>query len=286
MPTPSTRPTFLSQWVFGALVPALATSGIVIADYYEGPKTAFVGTLACIPLLSAIFATPVVTGFVAAIAWFAAFEFGLLASDGNHSSQTVRLVIIAVVGLIAISSSAYRVHSNRLVAQAIDDAARTHAHAIAAMLDPMTKIPNRLGLTDLLINNDWLIRTVVMFDCDKLKAVNDQFGHLAGDAYIAQVANSLKSHLPDDSILGRWGGDEFLAVIPRSLEDSRETIRDALAVLEHSTIHLDGEQIHPRVSAGIANWERHDSLEVAIRDADAAMYHAKDLGGNRVEETP
>ena len=84
-----------TQWLLGVVLPLALVVIILTADYLEGPKTAYVGVLAAVPMLSAVFARPLVTLAVGVITWLAALGFGLAASDGNVPAQRVRLVIIA-----------------------------------------------------------------------------------------------------------------------------------------------------------------------------------------------
>ena len=89
----------------GLVLPVLLIVVILGADVIESPKTAYVGVLAVVPMLAAVFAPPPMTAVVAVITWLSAFGFGQLASDGNVAAQQVRLVIIALAGLAAVGAA-------------------------------------------------------------------------------------------------------------------------------------------------------------------------------------
>jgi diguanylate cyclase (GGDEF)-like protein len=130
--------------------------------------------------------------------------------------------------------------------------------------------------------------SVVLVDLDRFKEINDRYGHLAGDAVLQRLAHELKSVLRDSDFIGRYGGEEFLIVLPETpLAGARqfaEKIRDYISKIE---IPLEsGVSIRLTLSAGIAGRE---SVPGALRArallaaADEALYAAKHRGRNRVE---
>jgi serine phosphatase RsbU (regulator of sigma subunit) len=106
------------ELLLGGAVPVALIVVILTADQMEGPKTAFVGVLAFVPMLAAVFARPVITAAVGATTWMAALVFGFVASDGNAPAQRVRLVIIAICGVIAVVAAAVRTRTDRALAAA------------------------------------------------------------------------------------------------------------------------------------------------------------------------
>ena len=117
--------------------------------------------------------------------------------------------------------------------------------------------------------------TVVIADVDNLKAVNDTHGHAAGDLLLRQCAELLRSTLRPYDKLYRWGGDEFLLVIPSARgEDVQERLRD---VVERAELlpFTGGTGIRLSVSLGAADYTSAEDLEKAIELADAAMYRQK-----------
>jgi len=128
--------------------------------------------------------------------------------------------------------------------------------------------------------------TVAMFDLDHFKAVNDTHGHQAGDRVLQQIADLLRQNARDIDRLGRYGGEEFLALLPGTdLEGGMVFVERVRAAVERHPFNIATDQpIRMTVSAGIALFpnERVTSTEMLVRQADEAMYAAKARGRNRV----
>ena len=134
---------------------------------------------------------------------------------------------------------------------------------------------------------------IAVADLDRFKSVNDRYGHLAGDLVLQRVAAELKSHLRETDFIGRFGGEEFLIVLPETqLEGARAFAEKVRQHLEGLTIPLDeGATIRVTLSIGVAS---RDELAVQgrararalIAAADEALYAAKNRGRNRVETAP
>jgi diguanylate cyclase (GGDEF)-like protein len=131
--------------------------------------------------------------------------------------------------------------------------------------------------------------TVLMLDIDHFKQVNDQLGHLAGDAALRHVAAILRARFRRQDLLGRFGGEEFLAILPATSAAEgglvlAETVRAALAAAPAGGCRRkrpgpDGEHGRGRSRCHLAP----PALEAVLRAADLAMYRAKLGGRNRVE---
>lgn len=161
-----------------------------------------------------------------------------------------------------------------------------------ARIDALTKIPNRMQFQHLLQRSIARARrgnkSLCLFyvDIDRFKEINDTFGHLAGDTTLETVAERLSNALPPDSIIGRLAGDEF-AVIVDDLGpgDPGRKRTDMLAqrLLNRlaDPFFVQGHEVFMTASMGIAYYPQ-DAPNVIdlIRNADAALYHAKKLGGN------
>lgn len=161
-----------------------------------------------------------------------------------------------------------------------------------ARIDPLTKIPNRMQIQHLLQRGIARARrageSLCLFylDIDHFKEINDTFGHLAGDTTLETVAERLKTALPEHSTIGRLAGDEF-AVIVNSLRpddagivatsDLARKLLDRLA----DPFFVQGHEVFMTASMGIAYYPK-DAANVIdlIRNADAALYHSKNTGGN------
>lgn len=125
--------------------------------------------------------------------------------------------------------------------------------------------------------------SVVMIDLDNFKEINDTHGHPVGDVVLRAAVNRLRSRLRQEDLLGRWGGDELILVLPdvglRGALTAAEALRRAIAETE---VTVDGQRIPITVSAGAAAWSGETADEL-IERADAALYEAKAAGRNRVE---
>jgi len=200
-----------TEVLLGVVLPVLLVGVILLADAIEGPKTAYVGVLAVVPMLAAVFARPLLTFIVGAIAWTAAFTFGHFASDGNVTAQTVRLIIIGLSTLAAVGAATLRMRREAKLGAALEEAGHAETLRIQAESDSLTGLLNRRGLLRLLESGGTATtRTLTLMDCDKLKIINDEYGHLAGDEFLRALAGRVRSNLASQDHIGRWGGDEFL----------------------------------------------------------------------------
>ncbi|RTL41939.1 MAG: GGDEF domain-containing protein [Burkholderiales bacterium] len=120
---------------------------------------------------------------------------------------------------------------------------------------------------------------LLMVDVDHFKAINDQHGHAEGDRVLQAVSASLRTALRTDDRVGRWGGEEFCVLLPRtSLHDARQ-----LAERVARRVAEDGTGVRVTVSIGVSQFTAGDAdLQAVIRRADGALYDAKAAGRNRV----
>ena len=159
-----------------------------------------------------------------------------------------------------------------------------------AFYDPLTRLPNRRLMSERLrfgiesARREGKILALLMMDLDKFKAVNDNFGHLAGDELLEQVAARIQGRLRDVDTVARLGGDEFIIL----LKDIAH-VDDAARVAEWIVHDLNlpfqltqGDNVFIGASIGISIYPEHgDNPELLIDHADTALYHAKDAGRGR-----
>ena len=158
---------------------------------------------------------------------------------------------------------------------------------LLARQDSLTLLPNRRHAQELLEHEERRARRqglsicVCLFDIDNFKRVNDTFGHPAGDAVLCLLAQQGTSTLRSADVLARWGGEEFLLVMPET------TLPEGLLVVQRLREHLDQETVwaqqpHLRVtfSSGIAVHQLQETMTDTLSRADVALYQAKQQGRN------
>jgi diguanylate cyclase (GGDEF)-like protein/PAS domain S-box-containing protein len=125
---------------------------------------------------------------------------------------------------------------------------------------------------------------LIMFDIDRFKAVNDGFGHAAGDRVLIEVAEICRSTLRDIDIPGRFGGDEFLIILPETGSEQADAVARRLQRRIHdSGLHTeDGRSIRFTTSMGVVVAENGESLDRLLGRADEALYQAKQHGRDRI----
>ncbi len=160
-----------------------------------------------------------------------------------------------------------------------------------ARIDPLTELLNhRSFFAEAERELEWVRSTgqpsaMILFDLDRFKAVNDTWGHAAGDAALCALADLLRAEHPANDVIGRLGGEEF-ALVVRGADitagtAAAERLRASLAALE---VRYDGATIPITASFGVAQLRATDERpDAAVRRADVAMYRAKQLGRDRVE---
>ncbi|MFK7571831.1 GGDEF domain-containing protein [Pseudomonas sp. Env-17] len=159
-----------------------------------------------------------------------------------------------------------------------------------ALLDPLTGLPNRAAWSERLDYevNAWHQRgnslSLAMLDLDHFKRINDGYGHLAGDKVLKIIANVLSKRLRPTDFIARFGGEEFVLLMPDSaLADALavgEVLREAIAACP---FHFKGEPVTITVSMGVAQFQPGERSDLALKRADEALYRAKAAGRNQVQ---
>jgi len=163
---------------------------------------------------------------------------------------------------------------------------------LLASIDPMTKLYNRRyfqttaeNILDLAKRDDKHL-SILMLDIDKFKRINDTYGHPVGDQVIIHLANKLIQHQRKSDVICRFGGEEFLILLPNTSIDGAKIVSEKIrSDIEQSDITLeDGSKLNFTVSIGVAiiDTKNDDNIEISIQKADNALYKAKESGRNRV----
>lgn len=166
-----------------------------------------------------------------------------------------------------------------------------HRHKTAAMVDPLTGIANRRSF--LQEGNDLMRRhasdarpaAVLLIDLDHFKSINDRFGHAIGDRVLQVFAEAAKANLRSCDLVGRLGGEEFAAVLCDAGREKAlalaERVRTSFA---EAAAEVDGRPVAATLSVGVVlNADQPLDVPELLRQADQALYHAKERGRNRVE---
>lgn len=198
----------------------------------------------------------------------------------------VSAIVLPVIALLAGQLSAIRFvqkAQKRALTEALEKVRRL------ATQDELTGLPNRRKILELLSLEERKARrqllplTCAMIDIDHFKRINDSHGHQAGDDTLVLFSSLLSSELRAGDVLGRWGGEEFILLLPAT------PLAEATAVVERLRVRCDKAglwaqrpELKVTFSAGLATHRPDDALQVTIARADGALYKAKAEGRNRV----
>lgn len=161
---------------------------------------------------------------------------------------------------------------------------------LASLSDPLTGLPNRRSIMKRLktevsrVDRGGLPFALVMVDIDHFKLINDTHGHDIGDSAIVAVARTLRQITRDYDVCARWGGEEFLILLPDStIESATATAEKLRRGVAEVRIPHQGVNVTVTISLGLALHQRHASLDRCIQMADQALYMAKRGGRNRYQ---
>ena len=148
-----------------------------------------------------------------------------------------------------------------------------------AWSDSLTALPNRASLIERLSNDvDDASRSLLFFDLDDFKTINDSLGHLIGDGVLVELAQRIGGVIRDGDLIARLGGDEFAVLLAEpATDDMLETLATRLLAAVGEPLLLDGRELRLSASIGIATGAGAEDL---LRNADLAMYDAKRRGGD------
>ena len=151
-----------------------------------------------------------------------------------------------------------------------------------ALHDELTGLSNRNSLRESIseLAGSKQPFCLVFIDLDGFKAINDNAGHERGDVELQRIGALLTAMFGPTGKVGRWGGDEFIAVAPnQNIEEVTERSQELISQIEEDAIVVKGTELRLSASIGIAEFPEHsDNIESLVQCADAAMYRAKELG--------
>ncbi|WP_299074576.1 GGDEF domain-containing protein [uncultured Paraglaciecola sp.] len=207
-------------------------------------------------------------------------ELRLDALKQNELLQSVVIILIAIL-LLFVTWFTFKQHN------------KNKQFKVLALTDELTKLANR---RDTYNHAERLFRqcktehqafSIISFDADNFKNVNDTFGHDIGDKVLVIIAQLAKKVVRNEDIVGRVGGEEFLILLPNTQQHDALDIANRLL---QTVIQYPWTKIAPKlqqsISAGIACYQDEEELSYLIKKADNALYQAKDCGRNRVVVQP
>jgi diguanylate cyclase len=160
-----------------------------------------------------------------------------------------------------------------------------------ALIDPLTSLPNRAAWGERLEKEVGLWQKnknellLAMLDLDHFKRINDNYGHLAGDKVLKIIANELRKRLRPGDFIARFGGEEFVLLIPNTpVREGMALLEKLRKAIEACPFHFKGEPVTITVSMGLTAFRAGERNESVLQRADQALYRAKDEGRNRIEQ--
>jgi diguanylate cyclase (GGDEF)-like protein len=201
---------------------------------------------------------------------------------GNHGVARSWIAVFAIEIVLYVVGTAF-------VVLILAKDRTVHLYKTAATTDPLTGLLNRRGFFEAV---DIVMRrsrsrmapvNVLGFDLDHFKSINDRFGHAVGDDVLQLFAKVVRETMRADDVIGRLGGEEFVALVPGTLADAAgvaERVRSAFAA---AGITRNGLRVATTVSVGVACGAPSIAIDALLGHADVALYRAKSQGRNRVE---
>jgi diguanylate cyclase (GGDEF)-like protein len=203
-------------------------------------------------------------------------------APGSSLARSGWLELLSLEGLLFTISIAF-------ILLAMAKERTEYRHRAAARTDPLTGIANRRGFMEHIALSRRTAAgaqpaALLLFDLDNFKTINDRYGHAVGDHTLQIFADVAKAHIGVAGTVGRWGGDEFVAVLFNTSREIAATVAERIQVaLERAAADIDGRLVGATVSTGMA-FSSHGSFELPtmLLKADQALYRAKADGRNRL----
>lgn len=156
-------------------------------------------------------------------------------------------------------------------------------------LDPLTQVYNRRGFTDAVgkefskYKRSNELFSIILIDIDFFKRINDEYGHEAGDQVLIKFANVLAQCMRDYDILARWGGEEFIVLLPNTeLKNAINIANKYRETIRNEVFTVAGNSLRVSLTAGAADIEGYTSVDQCIKRADDLLYEGKNLGRDQV----
>lgn len=255
--------------------------------------------ISCIIIGMLFLLKPTVSVYLYGIA-FLGYYFALALTQTNQaillSNRVNGLIAVALGYFLSIllwNTSVLNLQQKQQISEhQIDFIEKNRELERLAYYDQLTGAYNRRKFEELLTREISMMSRykysacIVILDIDRFKKINDAYGHPVGDKIIQEVAAVLKNNIRNTDVLSRWGGDEFLILLSHTSVDEGEKIAEKLRqFVDKTSIQIKDAEIMITASFGVAALTGNEeySYEEAYKNADSALYQAKQNGRNRVE---
>lgn len=221
-------------------------------------------------------------GFAAPKAWSQMWHLGLLVEIALASLavKEMNLLLVLIIQFMAYAGTEYIVAI--LEIKFLDTYSSTEEIEGKLVHDPLTQAFNRHKIDDMCLGSSHELEikraAFLMIDIDFFKKINDTFGHETGDIVLQNLVRLAKNNIRKSDYIIRWGGEEFIIILPDCGEIKAKDIAESL---RNSVINADDNMCNATISVGIAGYTGGDYHDT-IKKADEALYYAKEHGRNRV----
>jgi diguanylate cyclase (GGDEF)-like protein len=258
---------------------------LYIFSQYSNPDF-MIQTLGVITIIIVIFLIPNLWGQMIAVVCTIGIGFLLLA--GAWIPNLPPMIYAAGIVYITVDSALCAFFSwNRQKLQSREYYAQKELK-IKSATDYLTQAVTRFKLEEdaqrymSLCRRQGMPLSLVFVDVDNLKPINDMYGHLAGDKVLSEIVQRIRAALFEADIVARWGGDEFVLLMPDSDLEKAAEISESIRRSIQNKLFTGG--IKATCSFGVAKMKENSTFETMIREADDLMYKSKKLGKNRTEQ--
>lgn len=207
----------------------------------------------------------------------------------NHANYPIEFKLRLVYSFLTVTflSALYEFTRDLALKQTIE---LSKKYQLLAHFDPLTNLSNRRIAYDILkreksrISRNKDVLSVLLCDVDHFKRINDLHGHNVGDAVLVELAKIFTEQVRKQDCVSRWGGEEFLFILPQTSAKNAAIIAEKIrSSVESHPINVQGTSIDVTICIGIAQFEESSHIDEVINSADKFLYLAKESGRNQVQ---
>jgi diguanylate cyclase (GGDEF)-like protein len=288
------------RFIQNIIIITILISGSILAYIDQLVTTNIIPFIIACIITSAIFLMRPIVAIILYLSSFAVFYYlmglaqqneAILLSDRINGMTSIGIAFC--VSMIMWATNSSNIMQRRLIQIQQRELKEKNIKLEAlAFYDSLTGLYSRRKFEELIQNEISMIlryeheSCIVILDIDKFKEINDNYGHPVGDMVIKQIAYLLKKNVRETDSVARWGGDEFLILLPHtSIMEGEQVAEKLRKMIEEKDFLLRQHGLQITSSFGVAGirCNKNDTLELAYKNVDKALYTAKEKGRNRVE---